>query len=349
MAYTAMQFFQRRSQLAHRQRLPAVSEYLLALAPRLNGKGHKGQAGRIGVLGGSVDYAGAPYYAGMAALRVGAELLYLCTAEEASGPIKAYSPELMVSAVYNTERISDSICAAAEMNAMVKKMMELLPRFHALAIGPGLGRHTNVLEATSRIIDAARERGLPLVIDADGLWLITQRPGLVKGYSNAVLTPNVAEYKRLAKAVIGDDKAPLQALCEALAGPIVLQKGDVDQICAPSGALLQCALEGAPRRPGGLGDFLAGTLSVLLCWAAQRSTKTLAAGRNEPLSMDEEERLRACQAACILVRIACRAAYEKRLRAMVAPDVLEEVGGAFEFLCPARGAATSRCGMKTSE
>ena len=50
-----------------------------------------------GVLGGSVDYAGAPFYAGMAALRVGAELLYLFTAEEATGPIKGYSPELMAS------------------------------------------------------------------------------------------------------------------------------------------------------------------------------------------------------------------------------------------------------------
>ena len=83
-------------------------ETLLDIAPPLDGKAHKGQAGRIGVLGGSVDYAGAPYYAGMAALRVGAELLYLLTAAEATVPIKSYSPELMVSAVYNTARIASA-------------------------------------------------------------------------------------------------------------------------------------------------------------------------------------------------------------------------------------------------
>ena len=66
-------------------------DLLLDIAPPLDGSAHKGQAGRVGVLGGSVDYAGAPYYAGMAALRVGAELLYLLTAEEATGPIKSYT------------------------------------------------------------------------------------------------------------------------------------------------------------------------------------------------------------------------------------------------------------------
>ena len=45
-------------------------------------------------------------------------------------------------------------------------------------------------EAVARVIGLARERGLPLVIDADGLFLITQRPELIHGYERAVLTPN---------------------------------------------------------------------------------------------------------------------------------------------------------------
>ncbi|CAE7881440.1 unnamed protein product, partial [Symbiodinium necroappetens] len=76
---------------------PSFEDYLLDIAPHLDGHSYKGQSGRIGVLGGSPDFAGAPYYAGMAALRVGAELLYMCTEESATGPIKGYSPELMVS------------------------------------------------------------------------------------------------------------------------------------------------------------------------------------------------------------------------------------------------------------
>jgi len=83
----------------------AVRQFLQRVAPPLDGTAHKGQAGRVGVLGGSKDYTGAPYYAGQAALSVGADLLYLFTAEEACIPIKSYSPELMVRGVSPTVSI----------------------------------------------------------------------------------------------------------------------------------------------------------------------------------------------------------------------------------------------------
>lgn len=54
------------------------------------------QLGRVGVLGGSKDYTGAPFFASMSALRMGADLAYVLTAEEAAPALKAYSPELMV-------------------------------------------------------------------------------------------------------------------------------------------------------------------------------------------------------------------------------------------------------------
>lgn len=300
----------------------SVSDYILNIAPRLDGRGYKGQAGRIGVLGGSVDYAGAPFYAGMSALRVGAELLYLCTALEATAPIKSYSPELMVSEVYRWSHMSsdDPLVVDAEQHRMLEKMVALLPRLHALAIGPGLGRDDRVLAAVKKVILAGKEAKLPMVIDADGLWLIERAPDILKDYSNAVITPNAAEYRRLAKAVKGSDDADPQTVCDALAGPILLQKGRVDRIFSPgSSAPLECSEEGAPRRPGGLGDFLAGSLAVFLGWTkSARGSNALA-----------------CQAACTLVRRACLAAYIKKKRAMVAPDVLEEVAGAFDELCPA--------------
>lgn len=56
------------------------------------------QLGRVGVFGGSEDYTGAPYFASMAALRTGADLTYVFTAEEAAPALKGYSPELMVCA-----------------------------------------------------------------------------------------------------------------------------------------------------------------------------------------------------------------------------------------------------------
>lgn len=309
-------------------RTPAsLADFLLDIAPRLDGHGYKGQAGRIGVLGGSVDFTGAPYYAGMASLRVGAELLYLCTASEATGPIKSYSPELMVSEIYRWSHMSSDKAEvrAEEQDRLVAKMEAVLPRLHALVIGPGLGRDDCVLGAVGRVINAARSLEVPLVIDADGLWLVEMHPELIQGYDKAVLTPNAAEYRRLAKKVAGDENADIRVVTSELLGPIVIQKGAVDRICGPgTGDVITCTEEGAPRRPGGLGDFLSGILAVLFAWTALK--------RQTP---DVNDMLRMCQAACILVRKATLAAYAKKKRSMVAPDVLEEVGPIFEMMCPA--------------
>jgi len=198
-------------------------------------------------------------------------------------------------------------------------MMELLPRLHALVIGPGLGRDDGVLAAVARVIVEAKKRKLPLVIDADGLWLIERRPDLVLDYPEAVLTPNAAEHRRLSLALLGHEKFDTSALCKALRGPIVILKGATDQICSTDRKRLECSEEGAPRRPGGLGDVLAGTTAILITWSALR-------GKDMAL---------ACQAACVIVRKACRGAFAKNKRAMVATDVLDELGAVFEELCPA--------------
>jgi ATP-dependent NAD(P)H-hydrate dehydratase len=52
-----------------------------------------------------------------------------------------------------------------------------------------------------------------MVIDADGMWLVTQKPGIIRGCTHAVLTPNVAEFKRLA-AALGVDESGEDALQE---------------------------------------------------------------------------------------------------------------------------------------
>ena len=90
--------------------------------------------------------------------------------------------------------------------------------------------------------------------------------------------------------------------------------------------MVACADRGTPKRPGGLGDFLAGSIGVHLAWAS--------------LSCEAEavDRPMAVHAACVLLRRACLAAYTRNKRAMVAPDLLDELGPAFEGICPAEGA-----------
>lgn len=83
-------------------RTEALEKCLVPLSPT----SYKGSSGRVGILGGSARYTGAPYYAGMASLKVGADLAFVFCAEEASIPIKTYSPELMVAPVYSAKKFN---------------------------------------------------------------------------------------------------------------------------------------------------------------------------------------------------------------------------------------------------
>jgi ATP-dependent NAD(P)H-hydrate dehydratase len=97
------------------------------LMPKLVKDSHKGQSGRVGIVGGSKEYSGAPYFASISALRAGADLAYVFTTREAAAVIKAYSPELIVLPVLDAENNE------LEMHTWIGKV-------HSLVIGPGLGR-----------------------------------------------------------------------------------------------------------------------------------------------------------------------------------------------------------------
>jgi ATP-dependent NAD(P)H-hydrate dehydratase len=67
-----------------------VAALATRLLPPLNGTSHKGQHGCIAVLGGCMEYCGAPYYAGISTLKTGADLCHIFCGADAGIPIKAY-------------------------------------------------------------------------------------------------------------------------------------------------------------------------------------------------------------------------------------------------------------------
>ena len=68
----------------------------LPIIPTLDHKLPKGSCGRIAVVGGSIEYTGAPYFASMGSLLTGADICHVFTTKEAAPVIKSYSPELIV-------------------------------------------------------------------------------------------------------------------------------------------------------------------------------------------------------------------------------------------------------------
>uniref|UniRef100_A0A8D0VC51 ATP-dependent (S)-NAD(P)H-hydrate dehydratase n=1 Tax=Sus scrofa TaxID=9823 RepID=A0A8D0VC51_PIG len=240
------------------------------IIPPLTTKKHKGQDGRIGVVGGCREYTGAPYFAAISALKVGADLSHVFCTQEAAPVIKAYSPELIVHPVL------DSPDAARAVG-------EWLPRLHALVVGPGLGRDHVLLENVKGILEASKARGVPVVIDADGLWLIAQEPALVQGYQKAVLTPNHVEFSRLSEAVLGDPldgrdrRGAVLRLSQALGNVTVVQKGEQDVISDGTQAGVQslrsCVEHSRWNAPA---EIPAGGETRALAWPSDGSRASLA-------------------------------------------------------------------------
>ena len=288
---------------------------------------HKGSAGRIVVLGGSARYTGAPYYAAMACLRTGADLVTVCTAQEAALPLKCYSPELMVQAVYRAadfDRLARNDTtvspeqAAVWMRDMVDGVMACCERAHCLILGPGMGRCPAVMKAVAEIIWRARGQNLYMVLDADALFLLAQPEyrNLLQGYDKVVLTPNLMEYKRLHQMATTDD--------DDLESVVIVQKGHEDHIRVNDTTLLTCAEVGGLKRSGGIGDVLAGVLGTMVSWH-----KILVEGRTETVATTIDLPL-TCWTACCLVKQATRRAFLNKRRAMSATDVLSELGASLD-------------------
>jgi NAD(P)H-hydrate epimerase len=217
-----------------------------AALPALRRSAHKGDRGRVLVVGGFV-MAGAARLAGEAALRTGAGLVTVATGADDIAPIVAARPEL--------------IARPAASGANLKW---LLAAADAVAIGPGLGTGREAHEAFNAAIASDR----PLVVDADALNLLAADPRVRADW---ILTPHPGEAARL----LGSDAAAVQQDRLGSARAIVEKFGG---ICVLKGAnTLVLGAERVPRvcdrgNPGmataGSGDVLTGVIAALLAGGA---------------------------------------------------------------------------------
>ncbi|KAI0730797.1 Ribokinase-like protein [Earliella scabrosa] len=316
-----------------------IFNQIKAIIPPLNGTLHKGQSGRVGVLGGALDYTGAPFFASMSALRIGADLSHVICSPTAAGAIKSYSPDLIVHPILREDQSPESVKST---------LSSLLSRLHVLIVGPGLGREDYMINFAKLAVNIAKEQGMYLVLDADALWMIGQDLALVNGYRRAVLTPNVMEFKRLSENVKIDPRTPPEKrammISRALGGVTVLQKGAEDIICTNTGEASKEQAElnqisegesteervvvdvpGGFKRCGGQGDILSGSVGTVMAWGKCFESGAFGDGSIPPSRIP----LLAAVAGSMITRTASRRAFAKQGRGVVTQDMLPELGGAF--------------------
>ncbi|KAK4465579.1 Ribokinase-like protein [Cladorrhinum samala] len=321
---------------------PATKDVLARvkqMIPPMLERFHKGQLGRIAVIGGSEDYTGAPYFSAMASARLGCDMSHVICTPTAATVIKSYSPNLMVHPLMRSSPSSSSSLPSADADTdpseIASRIIPLLDRVHVIVIGPGLGRDPLMQDTVAAVIRAAREKNMPMVLDADALMLVSRDPGLVKGYDQAVLTPNVVEFGRLTSALGVDEQvkaaaresetAKVEALAQALGGVMVVQKGAKDYL-SDGTVTMTVDLEGGRKRSGGQGDTLTGSIATFLGWRKAYLDGIWDTGKK----LDEKELIGlAVFGGSAITRECSRLAFAKRGRSLQASDLTDEVHTAF--------------------
>ena len=77
-----------------------------------------------------------------------------------------------------------------------------ISRLHSLIIGPGLGRSDVAFNSVKIALSCAKAQNIPIIIDADGLFVLSHDTSLVRGYQKCILTPNLMEFKRLYESTV---------------------------------------------------------------------------------------------------------------------------------------------------
>jgi hydroxyethylthiazole kinase-like uncharacterized protein yjeF len=219
---------------------------------------NKGSFGHVLVIAGSRGKTGAAAMSGIAALRSGAGLVTVASAESAIPVIAGHAPELM------TEPLAETPTGSISLRSLDDgRLAKLAEKKSVLAIGPGLTTGAETVELVRRL---AREFPQPMVIDADGLNALAgsafQGAGRLR-----VLTPHPGEMSRLTGKSIEEIQADRVGTARAFAlerQVILVLKGHRTLIAFPGGRVWINPTGTPALATGGTGDILTGAVAGFL-------------------------------------------------------------------------------------
>jgi hydroxyethylthiazole kinase-like uncharacterized protein yjeF len=236
--------------------------------PRVK-ESNKGLYGHVLVIAGSRGKAGAAAMTGLAALRAGAGLVTVASAQSAVPIISSIAPELMTEPLPETE--------AGTLAAHTFQIIEELAKGKSIvAMGPGLTTHPETVGVVQRLY---RAMAMPMVIDADGLNALAGSEWTGSG-DPRVLTPHPGEMSRLAgisTAEVQQDRVATARGFATKIGVHVVLKGNRTLIASPNGDVMVNPTGSPAMATGGTGDILTGLVAGLLAQFPQQMDAAIAA------------------------------------------------------------------------
>lgn len=224
------------------------------LYPRRDTVSHKGMNGRVLIVGGSIDYYGAPVLSGLGALYGGADLVYLFVPEAIFNVCRSMYPDFIVKSF-----TGDYLDIKA-----VTPILEFAKKCDSVLLGPGLGEKEETFEALLKIVKGLE---IPTVLDASAIQVFQKIKEVPT--QQIVLTPHHNEFETLTgkdikiAGSLSGKIVLLRTLATDLKINIVL-KGPQDLIASEDGEVVSNSTGNAGMTVGGSGDVLSGFIASLI-------------------------------------------------------------------------------------
>ncbi len=234
---------------------------LIETIPKLKprpAEAHKGDFGKVLIIGGSVGMSGAAALAGRAALRAGAGLVRVATPKSVLPIVASIEP------CFTTIALPEDTAGRISSKA-INIILEAIGQNDAIAFGPGVGTNTALRSVLQALLE---QDSLRLVIDADGLNnLASMKDWPAKLKAKLILTPHPGEMKRLWSGLL---REPLPAERQEQAvqfsqrtGAVVVLKGAGTVVA--DGERVYINKTGNPgMATAGSGDVLTGVILALM-------------------------------------------------------------------------------------
>ncbi len=210
--------------------------------PKLEPDMHKGNLGKVGIVGGEPGMAGATILAGISALRANTGLVKIFTHPSHAHLLMLHYPELIVKSIKHGLDIE-----------------ELKHNKYSLLVGSGLGQSSWAQALLLQILQVT----MPMVIDADGLNLLAKHTTYK---NNWILTPHPKEAARLLSCSVQDVLQDCFAAAFNLQkkyGGVVVLKG-AGTIIVNKDTVYVCPYAVPGLATAGMGDVLSGIIASFL-------------------------------------------------------------------------------------
>lgn len=231
--------------------------------PHRDREAHKGDFGRVCILGGSVGYSGAPILAAQAAARTGAGLVTLLVPEPvwpiAAAKLDSAMPFPMPAIPWAAVGPGRGTLSRLALDRAVEHM----DRADTVLIGPGLSRNEDAAWVCRKL---AERLTCPLVLDADGINALEGHIDVLDSRRGrpTVLTPHDGEFARLAGELPGAGRVEAARSFAAAHGCVLVLKGHRTVTAFPDGRAFVNTTGNPGMAKGGSGDVLSGMLVSLL-------------------------------------------------------------------------------------